>query len=119
MEKMRIRGELLLVKWDEISNIEKNELIAIKVLEWTKKENGWYAINQQQKEEGPFPLPHFATDPSSLLIILEKFESYQITKMFPPKYRTIIQANKNVAYSESINDSICRAALIAIGMDFN
>jgi hypothetical protein len=108
-----------MILWTEMSSMQKNELIAKKVLGWKKIEKEWYRINDQKQEEGPLTLPLFTTDPSTIWLILDNFDSYQITKMFPEKYRTIIQANKNVGYSLQLNDSVCKAALIATGFTLN
>lgn len=105
-----------MINWDQLTDIQKNELIAEKVLNWTKKEDGWYRLNEKKQEEGPLTLPHFTTDPRTIWLVLENFDSYQITKMFPLKYRTIIQSNQNAAYSLQLNESVCKAALIANGL---
>ncbi|MCU7738869.1 hypothetical protein [Priestia megaterium] len=109
-----------MVKWDELTNSQKNELIAEKVFGWIKKEEGnWYQIDNEKTEKLLLTLPLFSTDPATIWLILDQFDSYQITKMFPENYRTIIQANKNVGYSLELNDSVCKAALMAVGIKVN
>lgn len=105
-----------MINWNELSNLQKNELIAENILGWRKRNNTWYKFDQQQHEEIPTVLPQFATDPTFIWIILDRFDSYQITKMFPPKYRTIVQANKHVSFSADLNESVCKAALKAVGI---
>lgn len=104
-------------KWFEMDEDERDQLVAEKVMGWNKQEIGWYKINSVGVEEGPFELPRFSSDDSLAFIILGQFNSYQITKMFPTKYRTIIDANNNRSLSENLMESICLAALKARGIE--
>lgn len=40
-----------MINWDQLTDIQKNELIAEKVLNWTKKEDGWYRLNEKNKRK--------------------------------------------------------------------
>jgi hypothetical protein len=97
--------------WQQMNENERNELVAEKVLGWIKKENYWYNPSQEVAEKGPIKILPFSTDELYALTVLQQFDSYQITKMFPTKYRTIIQANKNSAIAPTLPESICKAAL--------
>jgi len=48
--------------------------------------------------------------------ILKKFNTYQITKLYPLKYRTIVETNKNAAIADTLIDSVCLAALKSKGI---
>lgn len=104
-------------KWVEMNTDERDQLIAEKVMGWYKREISWYKVNNIGVEEGPFELPSFSSDDSLAFLILRQFNSYQVTKMFPTKYRTIIDANNNRVFSENLLESICLAALKARGID--
>ncbi|MGS7467756.1 hypothetical protein [Bacillus paranthracis] len=107
----------MLIDWNEISKQEKNEMIASKVLKWHLKEKQWFKLNENGEELGPLDLPDFLTNKSYLWIILECFDVYQITRLFPSgQYRTIIAANHNSATCTKLEDSICKAALQAVGV---
>jgi hypothetical protein len=97
--------------WKLMSETERNEIIAEKVLGWVKKETHWYKYSQNGDEEGPLKILPFSTDDTCALTILKQFDTYQITKMFPRKYRTIIQSNKNSVIAPTLPESVCRAAL--------
>lgn len=64
--------------------------------------------------------PPYSSDISAAIEMLEKFDSYQCTKMHnvlaekETKYRVIVAANKNAAYGDTLPLAACRAALIAI-----
>lgn len=96
--------------WEQMSETERNEIVAEKVLGWVKREGEWYK-NSQTDDEGPLKLLPFSTDDTCALIILRQFDTYQITKLFPGKYRTIIQSNKHSVIAPTFPESICRAAL--------
>lgn len=104
-------------RWIELSETERNELIAEKVMGWYKYENNWYRNNQLGMKEGPLELPSFSSDQTLVYSILEQFDTYQITKMFPLKYRTIIRTNANRSFADTLNESVCLAALKARGID--
>lgn len=94
--------------WREMTEHERDELIAEKVLGWVKKNNYWYDVSSKEERN---LLPPFSTDDVSALLVLKHFDSYQVTKMFPNKYRTIIQSNKNFYIASTFAESICRASL--------
>jgi len=104
-------GVIIMKSWKQMNEIERNELVAEKVLGWIKKDNHWYNPSQEVAEKGIMKILPFSTDEVCALTVLQRFDTFQVTKMFPSKYRTIIQANKNSAIAPTLPESICKAAL--------
>ncbi|OMF16158.1 hypothetical protein BK133_30585 [Paenibacillus sp. FSL H8-0548] len=97
--------------WDQMTENERNEIIAEKILGWVKKDNQWYKPSVSEDDQGPMTMLSFSTDDTCALMLLKQFDTYQVTKMFPTRYRTIINANKNFSIAPTFAESICRAAL--------
>lgn len=113
---LNIGSETMDIKWQALNLREKNELIASSVLGWFKEDKQWFKHNSYGQREGPLAEPQFTSSLVHAMELLENFDTYQVTKMFPTKYRTIIGSNQNVVYSKEIIDSICIAALKARGI---
>lgn len=89
------KGEVeVKIKWDDLDEAEKRDLIEQEVL--------GYKVD--------------SLDDSCIYKILDSFNTYQVTKLFPLKYKTIIEANKYVATADTLIDSVCMAALKRIGI---
>ena len=101
-----------------MDEIERNEIIAEKVLGWVKENNQWFKPSQNGLNEGPMKMLSFSSNDLCALTLLQQFNTYQITKMFPTKYRTIINANKNSAIAPTLSESICLAALKLSEVEF-
>jgi hypothetical protein len=95
------------MKWNELSPRERDELIATKVMGW---ENPWQPFQP-------------STDIADAWQVVEKFEPHQITKSktgfshSDNKYRAIVGKNQNVAYANTAPEAICKAALLAAGVE--
>jgi hypothetical protein len=111
-------GEILKKLWKDMDEIERNEIIAEKVLGWVKENNQWFKPSQNGLNEGPMKMLSFSSNDLCALTLLQQFNTYQITKMFPTKYRTIINANKNSAIAPTLSESICLAALKLSEVEF-
>lgn len=80
---------------------------------------------EQDDTTDPYPVDErevivdfFSTDILAAWDVLEKFNSYQISKMpigeHKGEVRVFINTNVNWAYAESATEAICKAALIAV-----
>lgn len=85
---------MLKIKWDDLNKAEKCDLIERQIL--------GYKVD--------------TLDDFCAYKLLDSFNTYQVTKLFPLKYRTIIEANKYAATAETLIDSVCMAALKRIGI---
>jgi hypothetical protein len=105
-------------KWWELTEQQRNELIATHVLKWELKNNQWFKRNTDGELEGPQLLLPFTTDEDSAWQILKTFDNWQVTKMFPLTYRVIISTSKNRGLSKSLPEAICLAALHFNGINY-
>ncbi|MDQ0888910.1 hypothetical protein QFZ81_003998 [Paenibacillus sp. V4I9] len=104
-----------MVIWSLLTESERNELIAEKIFKWVKKGSLWYE-DSNILGSATENLPNYLNDDKAALEKLKKYNSYQLTKMFPLKYRTIIESNENRAYSDNMNESIYKAILVVSGI---
>jgi hypothetical protein len=111
-----------------MSDKELDEMIAEKVMKWIKKElpNNdaglpytalyWVDNNGEKMRPVNFFTPSF--DIEQAIKVAETFDSWQLTKMQPQgKYRAIVKANGNVAFSDKPAIAICLACLKAVGVE--
>lgn len=91
-----LTGVIAHMDWNALSNNERLHLMN----NWVMEENKCLSK---------------LTDRDSLCI-LEQFNTFQLTKTSPCKYRTIVEANKNVAIADTMIESVCLAALKAKGL---
>lgn len=82
-------------------------------------ENNWYDLNDKEQkhliEQQILGYEIISLSEDYAIKILTCFSTYQVTKLFPINYRTIIESNKNVAFAKTLIDSVCIAALKAKG----
>ncbi len=100
-----------MIKWWNLTDQQRDELVALHVLKWEKINEQWFEQNENGKFEVPVTLFPFTTDEELAWKLLRSFDNWQVTKMFPLTYRVIISANKYSCLSKSLPEAICKAAL--------
>jgi hypothetical protein len=84
--------------------------------------NGEWVIKHEEKWKPIERLQNYSTDISAAWEVVEKFESYKLSKLpdgdvrikYGGQYQCFINANKNCGYGSTAPEAICKAALLAV-----
>lgn len=72
-----------MIKWWDLTDQQRDELVALHVLKWEKINEQWFEQNEKGRFEVPVILFPFTTDEELAWKLLRSFDNWQVTKMFP------------------------------------